>query len=71
MNEQINGYALALYEIANEQNESKKFKEVAITLRSVIEQNVQVIDILNAYELTKETKLTLITKVFKKYLPPQ
>ncbi len=71
MNEQINGYSLALYEIAHEQNKQKKFKEVAIMLRSVIEKIPKIIDILNTYELTQEKKIVLIKKIFTKYLPPQ
>lgn len=68
MNEHINGYAIALYEIANEQKKQTKFKAIAIMLRSVIEKNYDLVHVLNAYELTQAQKLALITKVFKDYL---
>lgn len=69
MSQQINGYALALYEIANETKSWKKFKQIAFQLKTVLEENLAIVVIFNKHESTIDEKDRLVKKIFAKYLP--
>ena len=61
----INGYALALFSIAQEEKKLKQYKEDALAVIEAVESNVEIIHLMDSKSLPVDTRQELIKKAFK------
>ncbi len=66
MQKHINGYALALLELAKEENKLRKYKEQIIKVYKNLQENPKYIEILGSPVLEVKTKVELVKKAFDK-----
>ncbi len=66
MEQHINGYALAILELATESKELKTYKNEVNEIYYLLKSNPKYVDIIDSHILDKETKLKLINKAFDK-----
>ena len=65
MLEHINGYALALFSIAQEEKKLKKYKEESLAIIEAIESNEEIIHLLDSKSLEVSVRQGLVKKAFK------
>ena len=65
MSEHINGYALALFSIAQDEKKIKQYKEYSLATIEAIEDNEEVIHLLDSKSISVEKRQDIIKKAFK------
>lgn len=63
------GYAVALFDLANEKQEQKKYHTATRLVLDVLVDNEDLIKVLNSTRLDRENKKEIIEKTFKKDVP--
>ena len=68
MNDLYNRYALALLDIAKEENKVKEYRQEVASFKTVLKENPEIIKILTSYNVTSEEKNDFIDgKLLKLY----
>ncbi len=65
MSEHINGYALALFSIAQEEKKLKQYKEKSLATIEAIEENSRIIHLLDSKSIDIEERKVIVKKAFK------
>jgi F-type H+-transporting ATPase subunit delta len=60
MNDLYNRYALALLDIAKEENRVEEYRQEVVSFLAVLKENPELSKILDSYNITNEEKLSLI-----------
>jgi F-type H+-transporting ATPase subunit delta len=63
-------YAIALFQVAKEQNLLDEVEQELIVVKTVFTENQQLLSVLNHPKVTKETKKTLVKESFSKLSAP-
>jgi F-type H+-transporting ATPase subunit delta len=63
-------YAIALFQVAKEQNLLDKVEQELIVVKTVFTENTQLLSVLNHPKVTRETKKTLVKESFSKVSAP-
>jgi F-type H+-transporting ATPase subunit delta len=71
MNELYNRYALALLDLAKEENKVEDFQKEVSSLKTVFKDNPEFIEFLNSYNFDEKTKFDFIDKNLGKPYSPE